>query len=30
MHVAQSVRRFWENDMHKNKHLKYVAARDVF
>lgn len=26
MHVAQSVRRFWENDMHMNKDLKYVAC----
>jgi hypothetical protein len=25
MHVAQSLRRFWENDMHKTKGLKRVA-----
>ncbi|RWB21606.1 MAG: hypothetical protein E5W96_30395 [Mesorhizobium sp.] len=25
MHVAQSVQRFWENDMHQNKDLKRVA-----
>ncbi|RUW38023.1 MAG: hypothetical protein EOS38_06395 [Mesorhizobium sp.] len=23
-HVAQSVQRFWENDMHRNKDLKRV------